>query len=71
MREAGEELVAIYHSHPDGPAAPSLTDVVEHEYPGVLYLIVSLATRDAPEIRGFYIHGERVEEVPLIQSAGS
>jgi proteasome lid subunit RPN8/RPN11 len=65
IREQGEELVAIYHSHPQAPAAPSLTDIARHEYPGVLYLIVSLATEGVIEMRGFRIHGERIEEVPL------
>src|SRR4029077_5827257 len=27
LRNAGEELVAIYHSHPQGPAEPSKMDV--------------------------------------------
>ena len=66
MRERGEELAAIYHSHPDSPPLPSAADVEQHEYPGVLYLIVSLATGGAPELRGFHIRERRVEEVPLL-----
>ena len=37
--ECGFEMLAIYHSHPAGPARPSPTDVAEFAYPGVLYLI--------------------------------
>jgi proteasome lid subunit RPN8/RPN11 len=33
------ELVAIYHSHPYGPARPSPTDLARFAYPEVLYLI--------------------------------
>lgn len=65
MRENGEELVAIYHSHPEAPALPSLADIAQSEYPGVLYLIVSLGTKGVLDMRGFRLHGERIEEVPL------
>jgi proteasome lid subunit RPN8/RPN11 len=33
------ELVGIYHSHPDGPEAPSPTDLAEAYYPEAVYLI--------------------------------
>ncbi len=65
MRERGEELAAIYHSHPDAPPLPSLADVEQHEYPGVLYLIISLGTRGVLEMRGFHIHGRRIEEAAI------
>jgi proteasome lid subunit RPN8/RPN11 len=65
MRERGEELGAIYHSHPDSPALPSLSDIEQHEYPGVLYLIISLGTKGVLEMRGFHIHGCETEEVAI------
>jgi proteasome lid subunit RPN8/RPN11 len=65
MREHGEELAAIYHSHPDSPALPSLADIEQHEYPGVLYLIISLSMKGTPEIRGFHIHGRETREVAI------
>lgn len=67
MREHGEELAAIYHSHPDSPPQPSLTDIEQHEYPGVLYLIISLGTKGLPEMRGFHIHGREIREVAITQ----
>jgi [CysO sulfur-carrier protein]-S-L-cysteine hydrolase len=63
MRERGEELMAIYHSHPDAPAQPSLTDIAQHEYPGLLYLIVSLVTEGVLEMRAFRIRDGTVQEV--------
>lgn len=57
MRERGEELVGIYHSHPAGPAAPSARDLEFAAYPGVAYLIVSLEQRDAPVLAGFVFDG--------------
>ena len=65
MRERGEELGAIYHSHPEGPPFPSVTDIEQHEYPGVLYLIISLGTKGVLEMRGFHIHGRETEEVAI------
>jgi len=37
----GWELLAIYHSHLDGPPGPSPVDVAEATYPEVVYLIWS------------------------------
>jgi proteasome lid subunit RPN8/RPN11 len=65
MRERGEELQAIFHSHPHAPALPSATDVAQHEYPGVLYLVISLDTQGVLEMRGFRIRDARVAEVAI------
>jgi proteasome lid subunit RPN8/RPN11 len=65
MREHGEELFAIYHSHPNSPALPSPTDQRLAAYPGVLYLIISLGTTGVLEVRGFQLHDDAVTEVPL------
>jgi proteasome lid subunit RPN8/RPN11 len=35
----GLEMVGIYHSHPNGPGYPSLTDIAEAYYPEAAYLI--------------------------------
>ena len=65
MRENAETLFAIYHSHPHAPAQPSATDIAEASYPEALYLIISLNIREKPEIRGFYLRQNTVEEVEL------
>jgi proteasome lid subunit RPN8/RPN11 len=65
MREAGEELFAIYHSHPHAPAEPSLRDLEEAAYPEALYLIISLNTKGVLEMRGFRLRDGRVENVEL------
>ena len=65
MREQGEELMAIYHSHPTSPAQPSLTDLEQAAYPDALYLIVSLDTKGVLEMRGFRLRDKQVEEVEL------
>ncbi|HEV2885023.1 MAG TPA: M67 family metallopeptidase [Pyrinomonadaceae bacterium] len=55
MRERGESLLAIYHSHPrsDDPT-PSETDVRLAYYPQAVYLIVGLAG-SSPLMRAFRI----------------
>ena len=68
MRERGEELLAIYHSHPraNNPT-PSETDVRLAYYPAATYLIIGLGGDD-PVVQAFHIseqhqHWEQVEYV--------
>lgn len=68
MRETGEELFAIYHSHPHAPAEPSRRDLDEAAYPEALYLIVSLNTKGVLELRGFRLQKGSVENVDLTVS---
>jgi [CysO sulfur-carrier protein]-S-L-cysteine hydrolase len=66
MDERGEELGAIYHSHTKSPAYPSQTDInLAEGWPDPLYVICSIADDDSPELRGFAIRDDRVEEVEL------
>lgn len=55
MRERGEELIAIYHSHPHAKEPePSATDVRLAYYPSAVYFIVGLGG-DEPYLRAFRI----------------
>jgi [CysO sulfur-carrier protein]-S-L-cysteine hydrolase len=66
VEQSGHELGSMYHSHVQSPAYPSQTDVnFAQNWPGVVWLIVSLADRDQPDLRGFRITGTEVEEVTL------
>lgn len=65
MREYGEELFAIYHSHPDSSPLPSPTDLRQASYPEALYLIISLQTRGVLEMRGFRLVKNNIIEIPL------
>lgn len=66
MREKGEELFAIYHSHPTAPALPSKTDIALAHSPDILHLIISLNIKGVLEIRGFKIANGHAQEVVLI-----
>ena len=63
IREAGQELLAIYHSHPRTAAYPSATDVELAFYPEAIYFIISLAGEI--DLRAFKINGPEVQEVGI------
>lgn len=55
MRQRGEELLSIYHSHPRAKVPePSTTDIRLAYYPSAVYLIVGLGNTD-PCMRAFRI----------------
>ncbi len=53
FEDQGDEMMAIYHSHPVSVAYPSATDAWNAHYPESIYLICSLEFDDAPVIRAF------------------
>ena len=65
LREAGRELVAIYHSHPASAAYPSQTDVAENRYPEAVHVIIG---REGGEwrVRGFRLEGG-VAEIEVVK----
>lgn len=69
MEAEGLELIAIYHSHPSGPARPSPTDVALAYYPDAVQLILSLDDPARPVLRAFTIVEGRVDEVELLVEA--
>jgi [CysO sulfur-carrier protein]-S-L-cysteine hydrolase len=66
IEKSGHEMGSMYHSHVKSAAYPSQTDVnFAQNWPGVVWLIVSMADREDPDLRGFRISGAEIEEVPL------
>jgi proteasome lid subunit RPN8/RPN11 len=62
IEDEGEELIGIYHSHPDGPPHPSATDLAEAAFPEVEYLIWSHG-EGSWRCEGFHLEAGRF--VPL------
>jgi proteasome lid subunit RPN8/RPN11 len=63
IESRGEELLAIFHSHPAGPETVSVTDIAEAAYP-VIHIILS--RRDGTwQARGFWIYEGQASEVEL------
>ena len=65
LRNTGEELLAIYHSHPHGPARPSKSDIERAYYPEAAHLIVSLADPERPQAGAFRILDGEVLEIEV------
>jgi [CysO sulfur-carrier protein]-S-L-cysteine hydrolase len=65
MREAGIDLLGIYHSHPNGRNEPSPHDVELAFYPETPYLIVSPLPGAPRPIRAFLIRDGQVSEVEI------
>jgi proteasome lid subunit RPN8/RPN11 len=60
----GLEVLGFYHSHPDGPAEPSASDVA-HATPGRWMFIVRVVSGVAQAARAFSMDGLRWLESPL------
>jgi proteasome lid subunit RPN8/RPN11 len=59
----GQELLAIFHSHPAGPETVSATDIAEAAYP-VVHIVLARANGDW-QARAFWIEAQQVSEVAL------
>lgn len=65
MREKGEELFAIYHSHPTAAAYPSTLDLEMANYENALYFIISLNVKGILELRAFQIENKHATEIVI------
>ena len=62
----GKEMLAIYHSHTKSAAYPSQTDVNQAvAWPDQIYVIVSLADEDAPDVKAYLLKDLRIADVTL------
>ncbi len=70
MHDKGLKLKAVYHSHPETPARPSVEDIKLALDPAISYVIISLAAT-TPIIKSFFIKdGEvSVEAITLVDDS--
>lgn len=60
-RAKGEDIVGVWHSHPDHPAQPSDTDLAA-AWPEWSYLIVSVSGERVLDLRSWRLRKEGFEE---------
>ena len=66
IEDDGGELLAIYHSHTKSAAYPSQTDVNQAvAWPEQIYLIVSLADDDSPDVKGYHLRDLKIADAEL------
>ena len=61
MRQSGESLVGIFHSHPHARAIPSARDLQQAAYPCTIHLILSLSGV-VPDLRAYYYDGDKFSD---------
>jgi proteasome lid subunit RPN8/RPN11 len=66
LRGTLRSVAGAYHSHPNGPPAPSRRDVAEAHYPEFLYLIVSLVGDPLMPVCAYRIRDREAVEVILV-----
>jgi len=54
MREAGHEILAVYHSHPTSEPIPSRTDLARQYIPGLMQVIIGLHG-PTPTVRAWWL----------------
>lgn len=68
-RTQGLDIVGIYHSHPDHPARPSVTDLAEATFPGYTYVIVSILKGEPGPLNAWALAPDRsrFDPEPIVQ----
>jgi proteasome lid subunit RPN8/RPN11 len=60
MRQRGQRMIGIYHSHTASDAYPSSVDVSLAISPDVSYVLVSLKDRSRPDVKSYRIEATQV-----------
>jgi len=71
LRGSGEDIVGLYHSHPDGAAAPSDTDARMAWEPELIWLIAAVRADGVAALRAWRLAdgGGRFTEIALAHAA--
>lgn len=63
LEKKGLEMIATFHSHPNGPRQPSMNDIEKHYYPGTA--VVILAKEGEWKINAFLIEGTLFRQITI------
>ena len=67
MRQRGQRMVGIFHSHTSSDAYPSSVDVSLAISPEVSYVLVSLKDQATPDVKSYRIEGTTITPEEVIQ----
>ena len=67
MRQRGQRMVGIFHSHTSSDAYPSSVDVSLAISPDVSYVLVSLKDQAKPDVKSYRIEGTTITPEEVIQ----
>jgi [CysO sulfur-carrier protein]-S-L-cysteine hydrolase len=65
IRDAGLQLLGIYHSHPHGVNVPSRTDIARAYYPDAAYFVISPQPHEERPVRAFSIRDGSASELQI------
>jgi desampylase len=68
FQRAGQGVLAIYHSHPDGDPVPSERDIAEATWPDAVYIIIGVSDTEAT-VKGWLISGSDATPVDIVSFA--
>lgn len=67
IAEAGQEVLAAYHSHTKTDAYPSQTDVNQAvNWPELIYVIISLKDPESPVVKGYWLKDLKIADAELV-----
>ena len=66
MRQRGQQMLAIFHSHTASEAYPSSVDVRLAISPDISYVLISLKDQARPVFKSYRIDGTTITEEPVV-----
>jgi len=66
LDQNGLELIATFHSHPDGPLHPSETDIREFMYPGTAVIIIAPCESQTWHLQAYRIEADSYREISIV-----
>lgn len=67
MRQRGQRMVGIFHSHTSSDAYPSSVDVSLAISPDISYVLVSLTDQAQPDVKSYRIEGTTITPEEIVR----